>query len=80
MEWKVAIIRPLLKKLGLTLIHSNYRPVSNLSFLSKVVERGVLDQFRSHCVNHRLIPDYQCAYHANYSCETTLLKIVNDIL
>ena len=41
MEWKIAIIRLLLKKLGLTLIHSNYRPVSNLPFLSKVEETVV---------------------------------------
>ena len=41
-EWKVAIIHPLLKKLGLDLISKNYRPVSNLSFLSKVVERCTL--------------------------------------
>ena len=80
MEWKIAIIRLLLRKLGLTLIHSNYRPVSNLPLLSKVVEKVVLDQFRSHCANYRLIPDYQSAYHANYSCDTALLKIVNDIL
>ena len=79
-EWKITIIRPLLKKLNLTLIHSNYRPVSNLNFLLKVVEKVALDQFRSHCTNHRLIPDYQSAYPANYSCETALLKIVNDIL
>ena len=37
MEWKIAVIRLLLKKLGLTLIHSNYRLMSNLPFLSKVV-------------------------------------------
>ena len=80
MEWKIAIIRPQLKKLSLTLIHSNYRSVSNLPFLSKVVEKVVLDQIASHCTNHGLIPDYQSAYCTNYSCETTLLKIVNDIL
>ena len=62
-EWKITIIRPLLKKLGLTFVHSNYRPVRNLLFLLKVVEKVVLDQFRSHCINHRLIPDYECAYH-----------------
>ena len=54
--------------------------MSNLYFLSKVVEKVVLEQFRSHCANHKLILDYQTAYHANYSCETALLKIVNDIL
>ena len=37
-SWKIALVKPLLKKLGLDLIESNYRPVSNLPFLSKVVE------------------------------------------
>ena len=32
-QWKTAIVKPLLKKLGLDLINSNYWPVSNLSFL-----------------------------------------------
>ena len=54
--------------------------MSNLPFLSTVVEKVVLDQFRKHCDNHRMIPDYQSAYHANYSCEAALLKIMHDIL
>ena len=37
-KWKTAIIKPLLKKVGLDLICKNYRPVSNLSFLSKILE------------------------------------------
>ena len=41
-KWKVAIVRPLLKKLGLDLKFENYRPVSNLCFLSKVLERCAL--------------------------------------
>ena len=36
-KWKVAIVRPLLKKAGLALINKNYRPVSSLSFMSKSV-------------------------------------------
>ncbi len=39
MSLKKAIITPLLKKLGFGLIHENYRPVSNLVFLSKLIER-----------------------------------------
>ena len=41
LDWKYAIVRPLLKKAGLELTPSNYRPVSNLSFLSKVLEKIV---------------------------------------
>ena len=59
---------------------SNFRPERNLSFISKVVEKVVLTQFNKHCSTHRLIPDYQSAYRENYSCETALAKIVNDIL
>ena len=79
-KWKTAIVHPILKKAGLDLILSNFRPASNLSFISKVVEKVVLTQFNKHYSTHRLIPDYQSAYRANYSCETALAKIVNDIL
>ena len=79
-KWKTAIVHPILKKAGLDLILSNFRPVSNLSFISKVVEKLVLAQFNKHCSIHSLIPNYQSAYRANYSCETALTKIVNDIL
>ena len=37
-EWKVAVVRPLLNKLGLALIFYNFRPVSNHTFVSKVIE------------------------------------------
>ena len=79
-SWKVAIIRPLLKKAGLDLIASNYRPVSNLAFLSKLIEKAVLEQFMEYCNAHVLLPDYQLAYKANYSCETSVTHVFNDIL
>ena len=44
-KWKVAVIHPLVKKAGLELIPKNYRPVSNLPFLSKVLEQHVLIRF-----------------------------------
>ena len=78
--WKTAIIRPLLKKANLELIASNYRPVSNLSFISKVVEKAALLRFNAHCEEHHLMPDYQSAYRANYSCETAVTKLINDLL
>ena len=79
-KWKTAIVHPILKKAGLDLILSNFRPVGNLSFIFKVVEKVVLTQFNKHCSAHKLILDYQSAYRANYCCERALAKIVNDIL
>ena len=58
----------------------NYRPVSNLSFLSHLVEKCVLIQFNKHCADNTHLPDYQSAYRANYSCKTALVIKVYNIL
>ena len=68
-NWKAAIIKPLLKKLELDLIAKNYHPISNLPFMSKLVEKCMLIQLNEHCSNQNLIPSYQSAYRANHSCE-----------
>ena len=79
-HWKTAIICPLLRKPGLELIASNYRPVINLPFLSKVVEKIVLTRFNDHCDKFQLMPGYRSAYRKNFNCETAIIKIKNDIL
>ena len=79
-EWKTTVVRPLLKKFGLELIFPNYRPVSNLTFISKVIEQCMLLQVSQHCEEYQLQLDYQLAYRQHYPCETVILKISNDIL
>ena len=79
-SWKTAVVRPLLKKLALALIHSNYRPVSNLTFISIIIERCMLLQISDHCSKYNLQPDYQSAYREHYSCETAILLVSDDIL
>ena len=79
-QWKIASIRPLLKKLGLKLLSKNYRQVSNLSFLSKLVGKYMLSQFNNHCNLNGLIPTYQLAYRAFHCCETSLHNICNEAL
>ena len=44
------------------------------------VERAMLLQLSQHCQDFNLQPDYQSAYRPDYSCETAILKISNDIL
>ena len=78
--WKEAIVKPLIKKKTLGTQNSNYRPVSNLSFISKIIEKVTLEQFNTHCIENSLVPEYQSAYRKNHSCETSLVKLVNDIL
>ena len=76
----MALVKPLLKKVGMDLINTLYCPVSNLLFLSKVVEKSVLLRFNKHCDENNLKPDYQSAYTGNFSCEAALLKLTNYVL
>ena len=48
-SWKAALIRPLLKKLGLELVYKNFGPVSNLPMVSKSAEKVVVGQLFRHC-------------------------------
>ena len=79
-DWKLAIVRPLIKSLKKGTEKSNYRPVSNLQLISKVVEKCTLNQLTDYCNKYNLLPEYQSAYRKHYSCETSLLKLVNDTL
>ena len=78
--WKEALVFPLLKKPGLDVIFKNFRPVSNLSFVSKLTERAAFNQIHGHLVRNNLYPVAQSAYRRNHSTETALLKVMNDIL
>lgn len=79
-QFKKAIIRPFLKKPHLDPEDcSNYRPIANISFLSKILERIVANQLNNYFVQNNLFPSFQSAYRSNHSNETALLRVVNDI-
>ena len=78
--FKQAIVTPLLKKSTLSKEDlKSYRPVSGLSFLSKLVERIVAAQIRSCVDSHDLGNTFQSAYKLGHSTETALLCIQNEI-
>jgi hypothetical protein len=78
---KQAIVRPRLKKPTLNPDDLNsYRPISNLSFISKVLERVVAVRFTEHFELHDLLPRCQSAYRANHSTETALVAVYDEIV
>ena len=54
--------------------------MSNLPYLSKVLERVVADQLQRYMDDNGLHNPFQSAYRKFHSCETALLKVQNDIL
>ena len=77
---KNAILRPLLKKSNLDLAFKNYHPVSNLCYLSKIVEKAVCNQITSFVAQTNNTEELQSAYCEDHSTETALLKVKTDLL
>lgn len=78
---KRAVVKPLLKKVGLDEeVLNNYRPVSNPSFLSKIIEKAMLMQLLPFFQTINVIPKFQSAYRESHSTETALCKIYNDLV
>jgi hypothetical protein len=78
---KSAIVKPLLKKSSLDpQIYKNFRPVSNLPFISKVLEKVIASQLMDHMKENDLLDKLQSAYKHGHSTETALLRVHNDIV
>ena len=80
-NFKEAHVRQLLKKTSLPKNElKNYRPVSNLSFISKILEKIVDDRLQANIKNNYLSYPLQSTYRKHHSTESALLKVHNDII
>ena len=61
-------------------ILNNCRPVSNLTFLSKVIEKAVVFHLNKYLINNNLNESLQSAYKSRHSTEITLVRVKNDIM
>ena len=80
-ELKKTIVPPLIKKSTLDKNDlENYRPVSNLSFISKITEKIVASRFKKHLLENSLHEPKQSAYRSHHSTETALISVTIDIM
>ena len=71
----------MIKKPGLDQeVLTNYRPVSNLYFLSKVIEKLISIRILGHILDNNIVDSFRSAYRAGHSCETALHRVYNDIV
>ena len=76
-----ALVKPLLKKPNADCeILKNYRPVSNLTFLSKILEKVVARRLFTYMSENGLHEKMQSAYRNAHSTESALLRVQYDIL
>ena len=77
---KIVSTTPILKKASLDPLDlGNYRPILNLTFLSKLLERAAYEQIVGYMECHHLLPLLQSAYQKHRSTETATIKVMSDI-
>jgi hypothetical protein len=76
-----AVVTPLIKKPNLNPdVLKNYRPVSNLPTLGKILEYPAVSRLNDHLQSSNLTEEFQSAYKAAHSTETALVQVKNGIL
>ena len=78
--WKTARISPIYKGKGPTDDLGNYRPISVLPHVSKIIEKCVHDQLMSYLKCNNIITEHQSAYLKYHSTQTSLHKVIDDVL
>ena len=76
-EWKIARVIPLYKN-GQRNIPGNYRPISVLPAISKIMERILYDQLHSYLTTFELLSDSQFGFRKSHSTASALLDCINE--
>ena len=78
---RTAVVKPLLKSDTINKdLQKNYRPVSNIAFIGKVLEKVAVHRLTEHLTMNGLHEQYQSAYKTLHSTETALLRVKQELL
>ena len=78
---KSSVIDPLLKKAGLDIdTKKNFRPVNNLMFFSKLIERVVKIRLDTHMDEYALHESTEFGYKVHHNTETMMIGLFDDVL
>ena len=79
-DWKYARVTPIYKGKGDKNMHGNYRPISVLCHISKILEREIQTQLMEYLTDHALVNIDQFAFLKSHSTQTCLHRLVDDWL
>jgi hypothetical protein len=79
-DWKLAKVTPIYKNKGPKEDCGNYRPISVICHIAKIMEKSVQIQLKEYLMKHNFISHVQSAYLKNHSTQSSLHNIVSDIL
>ena len=76
---KSAVLSPLLKTPDADFLQfKNFRPISNLKALSKIIEKSVALKLNNYLMNNNLHDNFQSAYKVHHSTETAMVRVKDD--
>ena len=79
-DWKLSKVTPIYKGKGSKDDAGNYRPISLIGHIIKIIEKEVKLQLMSYLVSNKLITSDQSAYMKQHNTQTALHKVIDDWL
>ncbi len=79
-QWKQSCITPIYKGKGVVKEFSNYRPISVLPHIVKIIEQIVHDQWMEYLQENKILTPDESAYLSHHSTQTSIHKVVDDVL